>query len=192
MLCLSVLPFSCRRETSAAKKQPADSAGKIQLLRPCLRVAGYEENIDLRYGVPMDGLAVTGVRYQLGNNFPPVAFLHDLQEGLAVQGWRPLKYTLSNPATLVGDTTAWAAHTTELGSSHMWEQAWKRDSQLLHILGMYYTDIPPDSVVEIGVYVTLSAYKADYSKQMLADYETMLSQLSTDSSRPKAERSSGP
>lgn len=158
------------RDDAPAERTYLDLAA-VKALPAHLRIPGYEDDIDPRRGVPMRGVAITGVSYDLGGTFSPTEFLERVQQHLRSLGWLPLEFSLASPHLAASDVAIWRrAPSTE---HWLWEQAWVRNGDVVLVFGQYRYGAESENTDSRAVHVTIGQYERSVGKRQIEYYEEL-------------------
>ena len=159
---------SCRREVPADRD--ASQPASIETAELLFRVPGYEDKIDLNYGVPLQGAVAASVRYDLGALFPATEFFDAIERHLRSLGWFSPEFAFSNPPELASEAATWRTLPRAELPIRMRKQWWVRADEVLCVVAQHVPDSEGRHSSAGNVDVIVARYYAAEAERMLKEY----------------------
>ncbi len=178
-ICLMCSAFfaSCRKEAPTDAKPSNPST--VKTLEPFFRVHGYEDKIDPDYGLPLQGLVATSVRYDLGAIFPPTEFFEALQRDLHELGWFTPEFTFTYSPEPASKGATWEYLPGPKSSGEISEQWWVRADQVILVFGQHLLSTDGEDLFPAHVYVVISLFDPGEAARKLHAYRELHGKLPT-------------
>jgi hypothetical protein len=183
LLCVAIpniiCPASCRKETLSIP-QSSTLPTTIEQLDPLFRVPGFEDKIDIHYGLPLHGVVARSVRYDLDATYAATVFRTTLERHLKTMGCTRSDFTFSNPSLPSPQAETWRIVAGAQTGDETFEQWWVRSGVLVCVVG-HYLLAPDFAPTHRGhVHVMIAEYYPTESRRYIEEYERAHGELRID------------